>query len=145
MTWLFIYVFLFAFITHSLLPAKGFRGLYRGLGANLIGVTPEKAIKVCPLQLQLLFPRKPFPVFGMHVICYCAKLTCDGVNLCQLAVNERLREAFEKPDGSIALHHEVRSTVRHLVVTIFCLHSVSCSSLPPDEQLFQSCRSFLKD
>ncbi len=96
--------------SHSLLPAKGFRGLYRGLGANLIGVTPEKAIKVCPPQLQLLFPR--------NMICYCAKLTCDGVNLCQLAVNERLREAFEKPDGSIALHHEVRSTARHLVITI---------------------------
>jgi solute carrier family 25 aspartate/glutamate transporter 12/13 len=47
----------------------GFRALYKGLVPNLIGVTPEKAIK--------------------------------------LAVNEFIREKFEKDDGSIALHHEV--------------------------------------
>ena len=49
----------------------GMRGFYKGLGPNLIGVTPEKAIK--------------------------------------LAVNEVLREVFEREDGSIALHHEVLS------------------------------------
>ena len=49
----------------------GMRGFYKGLGPNLIGVTPEKAIK--------------------------------------LAVNEALREIFEREDGSIALHHEVLS------------------------------------
>jgi len=47
----------------------GVRALYRGLGPNLTGVTPEKAIK--------------------------------------LAMNEWVREQLEKPDGSIAFHHEL--------------------------------------
>jgi len=47
----------------------GIRGFYRGLGANLTGVTPEKAIKI--------------------------------------AVNERVREMLEAPDGSIQLYQEV--------------------------------------
>ncbi len=33
-------------MTKSVIKAEGFRGLYRGLLANLIGVTPEKAIKL---------------------------------------------------------------------------------------------------
>lgn len=47
----------------------GPRALYRGLVPNLIGVTPEKAIK--------------------------------------LAVNEFIREKFEKDDGSIEVHEEI--------------------------------------
>ena len=49
----------------------GIGGFYKGLGPNLVGVTPEKAIK--------------------------------------LAANEVFREMFERPDGSIALHHEILS------------------------------------
>src|SRR5690349_18767949 len=30
----------------TILRTEGVRGLYRGLGANLVGVTPEKAIKL---------------------------------------------------------------------------------------------------
>ena len=30
----------------QILKAEGYRGLYRGLFANLVGVTPEKAIKL---------------------------------------------------------------------------------------------------
>lgn len=53
----------------QIISKEGVRGLYRGLAPNLVGVTPEKAIK--------------------------------------LAVNEKLREYFEKDDGSIALIHEI--------------------------------------
>jgi solute carrier family 25 aspartate/glutamate transporter 12/13 len=47
----------------------GFAAFYRGLIPNLVGVTPEKAIK--------------------------------------LAVNEVIRDYYEKPDGSIQLKHEM--------------------------------------
>lgn len=33
-------------LPHRILRREGIRGLYRGLGANLVGVTPEKAIKL---------------------------------------------------------------------------------------------------
>jgi len=48
---------------------EGWRGFYRGLDANLLGVTPEKAIK--------------------------------------LAVNEKMREVLENPDGTISGFNEV--------------------------------------
>jgi len=53
----------------QLLRKEGIKGFYSGLGANVVGVTPEKAIK--------------------------------------LAVNDAVREKFEKDDGSISLGHEI--------------------------------------
>lgn len=53
----------------TLLRLEGLSGFYKGLTPNLVGVTPEKALK--------------------------------------LAVNEAMREALERPDGSISLLSEI--------------------------------------
>ncbi len=57
----------------------GFRALYRGLGANLVGVFPEKGIKLVTNDMLFIFQ----------------------------AANEYIREHLENDDGSIAFHHEL--------------------------------------
>lgn len=67
----------------------GPRALYRGLSANLIGVAPEKSIKLVRNNIA----KHTFIKYNYHVSIK--------------AANEYFREQFERDDGSIALHHEI--------------------------------------
>lgn len=71
----------------------GPRALYRGLAANLIGVAPEKSIKlVIPVFIQPTQNRHN--IFSFHQ---------------NQAANEYFREMLEEEDGSISLLNEVIS------------------------------------
>jgi len=41
---------------------EGFTGLYRGLVPQLMGVAPEKAIKLTVITLILLYAKNPLPL-----------------------------------------------------------------------------------
>ena len=75
----------------------GVRAFYRGLAPNLVGVIPEKAIKLVRIRNTSTY------------LCH-HRDSLNFLNLLSIqSANEVLRERFEKEDGSIELIHEVIS------------------------------------
>lgn len=53
-------------VVRSIMSKEGIRGFYSGLGANLIGVTPEKAIKLAANEVAREYLQKPDGSIEFH-------------------------------------------------------------------------------
>lgn len=81
----------------SIIKREGIRGLYRGLGANLVGVTPEKAIKLSVNDIIREVRRKLISVKAVWV-CLIQGMVCS---VCLQFFTDRSK------DGKITIAQEV--------------------------------------
>lgn len=101
-------------IIKDLARREGFRGFYRGLSANLIGVTPEKAIKLTVNDTVRTMIARKRGVSSRDLSPFDGMLAGAAAGICQcLATNP-----MEMVKINLQLPHQGRQTITEVVRTL---------------------------